>query len=205
MLVARCAWDYARIELELDKDYQKLPGLIETFELHELFYPTCRKSTPVDENSPRRARFFKSLENHAYFSLYESLKDYGQQVMFSNPLEVSKSINAHGKVMQLVMTHVVMWVNDKPAKVTHREGNKPPLVEDLLPSMLLGSPVYAEREVVEKGVAREKALNLQRDVLEYVEAHVESFTEAVNKEYLNLMPDGEMDPLVYCERFRAGL
>jgi hypothetical protein len=115
-----------------------------------------------------------------------------------------KSINAHGKVMQLVMTHVVMWVNDEPAKVNHREGNKPPLVEDLVPCMSSGSPIYAERELVEREVAREKALNLQRDVLEYVEAHAERFTDAANKEYLSLMPDGEMDPLTYCERFRAG-
>jgi hypothetical protein len=204
MIVAWCAWDDARIELELNKDYQKLPDLMETFELHELFYPKCRKSTPVDENSPRRAGFFKHLENHVYFSLYESLRDHGQQLMFSNPLEVLKSINAHGKVMQLVMTHVVMWVNDEPAKVNHREGNKPPLVEDLVPCMSSGSPIYAERELVEREVAREKALNLQRDVLEYVEAHAERFTDAANKEYLSLMPDGEMDPLTYCERFRAG-
>ena len=204
MIVAWCAWDDARIELELNKDYQKLPDLMETFELHELFYPKCRKSTPVDENSPRRAGFLKHLENHVYLSLYESLRDHGQQLMFSNPLEVLKSINAHGKVMQLVMTHVVMWVNDEPAKVNHREGNKPPLVEDLVPCMSSGSPIYAEREVVAREVAREKALNLQRDVLEYVEAHAERFTDAANKEYLSLMPDGEMDPLTYCERFRAG-
>lgn len=42
-------------------------------------------------------------------------------------------------------------------------------------------------------------------MLEYVEAHAASFTEAANKEYLDLMPDGGMDPLVYCERFRAEL
>lgn len=62
--------------------------------------------------------------------------------------------------MQLVMTHVVMWLNDEPAKVNHREGNKPPLVEDLILSMQSGAPVFAEREVVEREVAREKALDL---------------------------------------------
>jgi hypothetical protein len=41
-------------------------------------------------------------------------------------------------------------------------------------------------------------------VLAYAEEHTASFTEAANKEYLNLMPDREMDPLIYCKRFRAG-
>jgi len=203
MLAAWCVWNDVDIELELNKDYQQLSGLMEKFEPRELFYPECRYRASVDLSSPRRAGFFKNLDDHVYFSLYENLVDHGQQLIFSNPQEMLKSINAHGKVMQLVMTHVVMWLNDEPAKVNNREGNKPALVEDLVPVMASGTPIFAGREVAETEVAREKALGLQRDVLEYVETHAASFTEAANKGYLDLMPDGEMEPLVYCERFRA--
>lgn len=204
MLTAWCVWNDVDIELELNKDYQQLSGLMEKFEPRELFYPECRYRASVDLSSPRRAGFFKHLDDHVYFSLYENLVDHGRELTFSNPQKMLKSISAHGKVMQLVMTHVVMWLNDEPAKVNHREGNKPALVEDLVPSMTSGAPVYAEREVAERAVAREKALDLQRDVLEYVKTHATSFTEAANREYLDLMPDEEMDPIVYRERFRAG-
>lgn len=189
MLAAWCVWNDVRVELEVNKDYQRLCSLIGNFQPRELFYPDCSGAMSLNENSRRPAGFFKHLDNNVYFSLYEALVDHGQQLIFANPQEALKTINAHGKVMQLVMTHVVMWVNDEPAKVNHREGNKPPLVKDLIPSMSSRVPEYTNREV-----ARERALNLQKDVLTYVEAHAASFTEAANKEYLNLMPDGGMDP-----------
>lgn len=199
MVAAWTIWDIIEIELELNKDYQQLCSLMTTFRPRELFYPKCRDPMPVKEDSPRPAGFFKHLDNHTYFSLYENLVDYGRQIIFSNPQETLKRINAHGKVMQLVMMHVVMWLNDEPTKVNYREGNKPPLVDDLITSISSDMPVYAEREVT-----RAKALGLQRSVLTYVEEHAASFTEAAKKDYLDLMPDGEIDPLLYCERFRAG-
>lgn len=198
MLAARCVWDDVRVELEVNKDYHRLCSLMENFQPRELFYPDCSGAAVLNENSPRPAGFFKHLDNNVYFAFYEALVDHGQQLIFANPQEALKIINAHGKVMQLVMTHVVMWVNDEPAKVKEREGNKPPLVEDLISSMSSRVPEYCDREV-----ARERALNLQKDVLTYVEAHVASFTNTANREYLNLMPDGEVDPAVYCERFGA--
>lgn len=39
--------------------------------------------------------------------------------------------------MQLVMTHVVIWLNDEPTKVNDREGNKLPLVDNLVLETLL--------------------------------------------------------------------
>jgi len=54
---------------------------------------------------------------------------------------------------------------------------------------------------VAESKARAKALDLQRDVLAYVEEHAASFIDPGNKEYLNSILDNQMDPLVYCERF----
>lgn len=85
MLAAWCVWNDVHIELELNKDYQQLSGLMETFELRELFYPKCRDRTSVDLDSPWRAGFFKHLDNHVYLSLYDNLVDHGQQLIFSNP------------------------------------------------------------------------------------------------------------------------
>jgi hypothetical protein len=81
--------------------------------------------------------------------------------------------------MQLVMTRVVMWLNDEPTKVNYREGDKRPLVDDLIPSISADTAelVSAERSrtaraktpdtlrailvYAEKVVARAKALGLQ--------------------------------------------
>lgn len=70
MVAAWCVLNDVHIELELNKDYQQLSGLMETFEPRKLFYPTCRDPTCVDLNSPRCAGFFKHLDDHVYFSLY---------------------------------------------------------------------------------------------------------------------------------------
>lgn len=226
MVSAIHVWENVRIELELDKDYQKLSGLTNASRARELFYPKSRDLTAVNENSPRLAGFLKHVDDHAYHSLYDYLlTSEGFSLPFANPTEALKSMNSHGKTMQLVMTHVVMWLNDEPAKINHREGNKPPLVDDLIPNAsevvpTSGSTVPEARSArvrdgtrdvtrslpghAEKSVARVKALDLQRDVLTYVEEHAATFTDAANKEYLNLMPDDDMEPVDYCERFRAG-
>jgi hypothetical protein len=170
----------------------------------------------VDEDSPRASGFLEHLDNHAYLSFYEYICHHGRQLAFHNPQEVLRSINAHGKTMQLVMTHVVMWSNNKPTKVNHREGNKPSLVDDLVletSSVVLGSMSTDARSTarnslldtcVEQSKTKAEALDLQRDVLTYVEEHAASFTDPANKEYLKLMPDDQMDPLVYRERFVHG-
>jgi hypothetical protein len=216
--------DELHIELELNKDYQQLSSLKKSFLPRTLFYPKHRGAVAVNEKSPRLAGFLKHLDDHAYFSLCEYLVDHGRQFSFANPQEVLRSLNAHGKTMQLVMTHVMMWLNDEPTKVNHREGNKPPLVDDLfrnttsvesesastnagrmagarasLLNVIQNSPAR-----VEESKARAKALDLQRDVLAYVEEHAASFTDPGNKEYLNSIPDDQMDPLVYRERFEHG-
>lgn len=224
MATAIRVWEELRIELELNKDYQQLSGLKKNFRPCTLFYPKHRGAAAVSENSPRLAGFLKHLDDHAYFSLCEHIVDHGRQFNFANPQEVLKSLNAHGKTMQLVMTHVVMWLNDEPTKVNRREGNKPPLVDDLFRNTtsvesesastdagrMAGARVTSLDVIqnlparVEESKARAKALDLQRDVLEYVERHAASFTDPGNKEYLNSIPDDQMDPLVYRERFEHG-
>jgi hypothetical protein len=210
------------IELELNKDYQQLSTLKKNFGPRTLFYPKHRGEAAVDEKSPRLAGFLKHLDDHAYFSFYEYLMDQGRHLAFANPQELLKSLSTHGKTMQLVMTHVVMWLNDEPTKVNDREGNKPPLVDDLvLETSLVGldsastqaRPVMGNSKLdllrnsparARQDKARAEALNLQWDVLKYVEEHAASFTDPGNKEYLKSMPDAQMDPLVYRERFVHG-
>jgi hypothetical protein len=202
MVGAGCIWEDLRIELELGKDYERLSGLTEASQPRELFYPKCRNLAAVDENSPRFPGFLSHLDDQTYFSFYEYLVNNGHQLSFPNPQEVLKNINTHCKTMQLVMTHVVMWLNDDPAKVNHRESNKPPLVDDLIPSM---SPKMSiSVSVYARETAKEKSLRLQYEVLSCIQEHTASLTNTANKEYLNMMSDENMDPLVYRGRFRAG-
>jgi hypothetical protein len=187
MATAIRIWEELHIELELNKDYQQLSGLKKNFRPRTLFYPKHRGAAAVNEKSPCPAGFLEHLDDDAYFSFCEYIADHGRQFNFANPQEVFKSINAHGKTMQLVMTHVMMWLNDEPTKVNHRESNKPPLVDDLV---LETSPVVLESTSkdarpmarnsmpdlprnlpahVEQSKAKKEALDLQRDVLTYVE------------------------------------
>jgi hypothetical protein len=69
--------------------------------------------------------------------------------------------------MQLVITYVVMWLNDEPTKVNYCKGNKPPLVDDLIPSISVDTAELVSTE--RSRTARAKTSDTLRAILVYAE------------------------------------
>lgn len=189
-------WEEFGIELELERDYSRLAGLHRRWKPRELFYPKDHNELDIDEDSSRRSQFLLPVDNSKYHALYRYLAEKGRELAFPDAHELLKTLNSRGKTMQAVMTHVVMWLNNDLVSVNDREGNKPPLAEELLsvvssmPEMAVGWDLSI--------AAKAKVLEVQRRVLMYVEKNAAAFT----RDDLSLLPEAGVEPKTYQGRFR---
>lgn len=182
------------IELELERDYARLAGLHRRWKPYELFYPKEHNEFDINEDSPRHPQFLSTVDKSKYHALYRYLLGNGRDISLPNAHELLRRLNSHGKTMQAIMTHIVMWLNNDLANVHDREGNKPSLAEELLP-VVSSMP---EMEENPHFAAKTKTLELQRTVLTYVEKHAAAFTTVD----LALLPEANVEPKIYQDRFR---
>ena len=188
-------WEEFGIELELERDYARLAGLHRRWKPRELFYPKQHDELNIDEDSPRHSQFLSAVDNSKYHALYRYLVENRRELSFPNAHELLKTLNSSGKTMQAVMTHVVMWLNKDLVSINDREGNKPPLAEELLP--VVSSMLEMDVRRGPSPATKAETLELQRRVLTYVEKNAAAFmrddlsflpeagARVVTKQYLN--------------------
>ena len=189
-------WEEFGIELELERDHARLAGLHRRWKPRELFYPNQHDELNIDEDSPRHLQFPSPVDNWKYHALYRYLVENERELSFPNAHELLKTLNSSGKTMQAVMKHVVMWLNNDLVSINDREGNKPPLVEELLP--VVSSVLEMDVKRGPSPAAKAKMLELQRRVLTGVENNAAAFV----KDDLSFLPEAGAEPKVYQVRFR---
>jgi hypothetical protein len=190
-------WEEFGIELELESDHARLAGLHRRWKPRELFYPKDHDELDIDEDSSRRSQFLLAVDNSKYHALYRYLAEKGRELSFPDAHELLKTLNSGGKTMQAVMTHVVMWLNNDLVSVNDRDGNKPPLAEELLSVVSSMPEMAAGRDPTV--AAKAKALEVQRRVLMYVEKNAATFT----RDDLSFLPEAGVEPKTYQSRFRS--
>lgn len=189
-------WEEFGIELELERDFARLTSLHRRWKPRELFYPKDHDELDIGEDSPRHSQFLSHVDNSKYHALYRYLVENERELSFPNAHELLKILNSRGKTMQAVMTHVVMWLNNDLVSINDREGNKPPLAEELL-SVVSSMPEMAVGRDA-SSAAKAKTLELQRRVLECVEKNAAAFA----KNDLSFLPEAGAEPKTYQARFR---
>ena len=189
-------WEEFGIELELERDYARLAGLHRRWKPRELFYPKEHNELNIDEDSPRHLQFLSPVDNSKYHALYRYLLENGRELSFPNAHELLKTLNSSGKTMQAVMTHIVMWLNNDLVSINDREGNKPPLAEELL--TVVSSMLEMDVRRGPSPATKAETLELQRRVLTYVEKNAAAFM----RDDLSFLPEAGAEPKLYQSRFR---
>lgn len=105
----------------------------------ELFYPARLnkdlKNSEKTTNLMRRKYFLKEMDDDEYYDIYHYIIEH-PRIVFSKLQSLLKTTKEEGKIMMMVMTHVVTWLNPIPTVVINmRQNNKPLLREDLKPAL----------------------------------------------------------------------
>lgn len=173
-------------------DWNKLAGLPRVRTEHEvrgLFYPGLEPDVDPYSSGKRRRDLFPAVDDGAYLGLYRTvLLEPGRR--FIDIQALLRTTKQEGKLMSIVMSHVTLWMNAEPAKVSDRDNNKPALRKDLIPAL---QAKYGDK-------ADEKSRVLQQAVLDYVHRNAKDFTSTTLEHYLHKYPSG--DNKAYSTRFK---
>lgn len=141
-------------------DWNKLAGLSRVrtvYEVRGLFYPGLEPDVDPSSSGTRRRDFFPDADDGAYFGLYRTiLSEPGRR--FVDIQALLRTTKQEGKLMSIVMSHVTLWMNAEPAKVSDRDKIKPAMRKDIVPAL---QAKYGDK-------ADEKSGVLQQAVLDYV-------------------------------------
>jgi hypothetical protein len=179
------------LDLEL-ADWNKLAGLPRVRSVHdvrELFYPGLDPDVEPHSLGTRRRDFFLSVSDDAYFSLYQFVLSEPAR-RFIDIQALLKTTKQEGKLMSMVMSHVSLWTNREPEKVSDRDNNKPALRKDLIPAL---RAKYGDK-------ADDESQVLQQEVLNHVRENAKEFTSTTLEHYLHEYPSGNDD--AYGARFK---
>lgn len=179
-----------RLDVQL-ADWNKLAGLprVRTvYEVRALFYPGLEPDVDPCSSDTRRRDFFPDVDDVTYLGLYRTvLSEPGRR--FIDIQALLRTTKQEGKLMSIVMSHVTLWMNAEPAKVSDRDNNKPALRKDLVPAL---QAKYGDK-------ADEKSRVLQQAVLDYVHENAKDFASTTLEHYLHKYPSG--DDETYGKRF----
>jgi hypothetical protein len=165
-----------RCDLQLS-DWRKLAGLPAEYtaeDLQDLFYPDWEES----EKDSRREGFLTAFDDDQYSAFHDYLNG-SSQYQFVNIEALLKITEKDGKCLSTVLTHIVHWVNLKPAKPAKNDNNKPLLREDLVPSLQKRYPTEADKQ----------SIIVQREILDFVQSHINEFCAFKVKHFLTELPD----------------
>ena len=173
-------------------DWNKLANLPRVRTVHEvwaLFYPGLDPGIDSYSSVARRRDFFPDADDTAYAGLCQTVvSEPGRR--FINIQAFLKTTKQEGKLMSTVLSHVTLWMNAEPAKVSDRDNNKPALREDLVPAL---RATYGDK-------AEDKSRDLQQAILCRVHENAIDFTSAAPEHYLHEYPSG--DDEAYRTRFK---
>jgi len=173
-------------------DWNKLAGLPRVRTVHEvraLFYPGLEPDVDPCSSGTRRRDFLPDVDDVAYLGLYRTvLLEPGRR--FIDIQALLKTTKQEGKLMSIVMSHVTLWMNTEPEKVSDRDNNKPALRKDLVPAL----------QAKHGDKADDKSRDLQQAVLDYVHENAKDFTVITLEHYLHKYPSG--DDEAYGTRFK---
>lgn len=173
-------------------DWNKLAGLPRERTEHEvraLFYPGLDPEADSYSSGTRRRDFLPDADDIAYAGLCQTIiSEPGRR--FIDVHALLKTTKQEGKLMSTVMSHVTMWLNAEPKKVSDRDNNKPALREDLIPAL---RAQYGDK-------AEDKSRDLQQAILRRVHESAQDFTSADLEHYLHEYPSG--DDEAYRTRFK---
>lgn len=173
-------------------DWNKLADLPRVRTAHEvwaLFYPGLNPDVDSYSSVARRRDFFPDADDTAYAGLCQAIVlQPGRR--FIDIQALLKTTKQEGKLMSTVMSHVTLWMNAEPEKVSDRDNNKPALREDLVPAL---RATYGDK-------AEDKSRDLQQAILCRVHESAKDFTSAALEHYLHEYPSG--DDEAYSTRFK---
>ena len=173
-------------------DWNKLAGLPRVRTVHEvraLFYPGLDPDVDSYSSVARRRDFFPDADDTAYAGMCRTVvSEPGRR--FIDIQALLKTTKQEGKLMSTVMSHVSLWMNPEPGKVSDRDNNKPALREDLVPAL---RATYGDK-------AEDKSRDLQQAILRRVHENAKDFTGAALEHYLLEYPSG--DDKAYRTRFK---
>lgn len=188
----------------------RLPADRTEKEAHELFYPG--QSEPYTEKtSKRRVGFLSSLDRHEYWEIYCRILK-AKSLRFPDVHRITRLSRDEGRVLYLIMSHVVAWLNAEPTKIIdRRDNNKPPLRKDLAPALehcpdksireaerRLGMAVLGTEQAQTKADAA--SILMQKEVLDFVLYNMAAFKSREQKDYLAQLPK-DVGNITYAERF----
>ncbi|KAF7561207.1 hypothetical protein G7046_g2927 [Stylonectria norvegica] len=186
-----------------------LPNGYSAMEVKTLFYPGQQeKVEPVTEEAPsegleRRKDFLEEVCHRDYHRLCHYLSQR-LETRFPDVQRLLKTTKEEGKIMMQVMTHVVAWVNPRPAVVMdRRENNKPLIREDLIPVLKFTTGLHwkagGDNVSSEDSLLEQRSIDLERRVLVAVGDGMALFKTPAAKASLEVFPtDHEND---YGQRF----
>ena len=179
------------LELHL-LDWNKLAGLPHrptVQDVQELFYPGLGPNIKPSSTTKRKRDFLINATDDAYFLFYQSVLSQLER-RFIDIQALLKTTKQDGKLMSIVMSHVVQWINPEPKKVVDRDNNKPQLRKDLIPAL---RAKYGDE-------ADDQSRTLQQAVLEHVRENVKDFNSTTLQQYLHEYPG--TDDKAYSIRFK---
>jgi hypothetical protein len=141
-----------------------------------------------DVSELRVKGFLTDLSDLDYDRVYEMVLS-DSTLQFPDVHALLKTTPRQGKIMRTIMAHVGQWLNRDAFRTSQRADDKPPLWKDLLPAVQKRHPHDATDQCVE----------LQRQVLTFVQKHFADFSHATIEPLLEIYPDNAVE--TYAERF----
>ncbi|KAH7142822.1 hypothetical protein B0J13DRAFT_51061 [Dactylonectria estremocensis] len=172
-------------------------------EVKRLFYPRqLEESDSLVQDMHghglrRRSGFLEEMSDDAYHSVCHHICGH-REMLFPDVQKLLRTTKEEGRTMMQVMTHVIAWLNPKPARVMdRRENNKPLLREDFKPAL----QAMANKRVnaVWATKVEESSIDLERRILDAVLDEMTSFKTAAIKATLGVLPADDRNG--YGQRF----
>lgn len=169
-------------------------------QVHKLFYPS-EPALQINPSAKRRRHFLSGYTNDGYWEVYQHVL-LSPDLYFPDLHRVIRLSKDDGRILFLVMSHVVAWLNSNPTVITdRRDNNKPPLRNDLQPALQHfgeGQLRSAKRRLqvdvsfgVERSMVENASVMMQQEILEFVCDQLETFKSPEAKLYLEQMPQSD--------------
>lgn len=165
----------------------QLPAARQCQDVQNVFFPRLQDEDG-DISELRGKGFLMELSDVDYDRVYNAVLS-DATLRFPDVHALLKITPRQGKMMRTIMTHVGQWLNREAFRASNRADEKPPLWQDLLPAVRKRHPDDAADHCVE----------LQRQVLVFVQGHFADFGHATIEPLLEIYPDNA--PGTYADRF----
>jgi hypothetical protein len=179
---------------------KSLPAERTELQVHKLFYPS-ESTLRITPSAKRRRYFLTGYDDNGYWEVYQHIL-LSPDLCFPDLDRITRLSKEDGKILFLVMSHVVTWLNPSPTVITdRRDNNKPSLRIDLQPalqhfgkSQLRSAKRKVQADVslgVERSAAENASAMMQQEILEFVCDQLEAFKSPAAKPYLDQMPHSD--------------